>query len=191
LARVGNIRLAPARSVKNAPTVVRPANHVGYGGISSVTSSRSSRTRVATSASTNAAMYRSSSARSAVPSGSVTPLLDRVGLGQLGPGPLERAVDRGGRGVQQFGHLRRRPGRHVAQDQHRPLPRRKVPPGGDQREPDPGPGRDHGGRVGGQQRVGERLQPRQFLPRRAQRVAGVGTRADQAGGSGRPAPGRM
>ena len=59
-----------------------------------------------------------------------------VGSRQRRPGPLQGAVDRGDRGVEQLGDLGRLPAQHLAQDQHRPLPRRQVLQRGDEREPD-------------------------------------------------------
>ena len=61
--------------------------------------------------------------------------------GQLGTRPLERAVDRRGRGVEQVGDLGRRPGQHLPQDQYGALPRRQVLQRGDHRQPQALPSR--------------------------------------------------
>ncbi len=64
------------------------------------------------------------------------PLCGVLVRGKRRPGPQQRRVDRAGGGVDQVGDLGGRPGQHVAQDQHRPLPGRQVLQGGDEREPD-------------------------------------------------------
>ena len=55
---------------------------------------------------------------------------------QRRPGPLQRAVDRRHRGVEQLGDLGRLPAQHLAQDQHGALARRQVLQRGDERQPD-------------------------------------------------------
>jgi hypothetical protein len=105
---------------------------------------------------------------------------------KLGPGPPQHAVHRGGRGAQQVRDLRGRPVQHVPQDQHRPLPRGQVLQRRDQGQPDARPRGGHRGRVivlGGQQRVGQRLQPR-HLRRRGQRGRGIPGRPAQPGRQG-------
>ena len=79
---------------------------------------------------------------------------------QLGPRPLQRAVDGRGRGVEQGRDLGRRPGQHLTQDQYGALARWKVLHRGDHRQPEALPIADHRGRVGAEQLVRERLQPR-------------------------------
>ena len=59
-----------------------------------------------------------------------------IDLGHGGSGPLERAVDRGDRGVQQFGDLDRLPTQHLPQDQHGALAGRQVLERGDEGQAD-------------------------------------------------------
>ena len=114
------------------------------------------------------------------PAGSTASVAPGRWLGQRGPGPLERAVDRGDRGVEQLGDLVRLPAQHLAQDQHRALPRRQVLQRGDERQPDRLPGDRDLGRVAGRRAapaVGHRLDPRR--PRAA--AARAATSAVAAG----------
>jgi hypothetical protein len=55
---------------------------------------------------------------------------------QGGPRPLQRAVDRGDGGVEQFGDLGGVPPEHLAQDEHRALARREVLQCGDEGQAD-------------------------------------------------------
>ncbi len=59
-----------------------------------------------------------------------------VQAGQRGAGPLQRAVDRGGRGVEQLGDLGGLPAQHLAQDQRTALAGGQVLQRGDEGEAD-------------------------------------------------------
>jgi hypothetical protein len=104
---------------------------------------------------------------------------------ERGPRALERAVDRGDAGVEQLGHLGGLPAEHLAQDQHRALPRRQVLERGYERQADrvarggelggvavtrQHPGVGHGedpcavGEPGGQRRVGVRRRAQVHRP---------------------------
>ena len=102
---------------------------------------------------------------------------------QRGPGPLQRAVDRRHRGVEQLGDLRGLEAQDLAQHEHRPLAGREVLEGGDERQPH---GLAHRGLLGG---VGRRRAP----PGRRAPAAPTPTRAAGCrcpGRSGWPGPGR-
>ena len=93
---------------------------------------------------------------------------------QRGPGPLQGAVHRGHRELEQVGHLRRRPVEDVPQDQGGPLPRRQQLQHGEEGQGDRLL-RDHGcvrlllgRRRLGQQPVGIGLEPG-HVAHRAQR----------------------
>ena len=90
-------------------------------------------------------------------------LVDAV-LAERGPGPLQRAVHRGDGGAEQLGDLLRLPPQHLAQDEHRPLLRREVLQGADERQPDRLLGRGDLARVtlGDDATVGDRLDPRRL-----------------------------
>jgi hypothetical protein len=86
----------------------------------------------------------------------------RVELRHGGAGPLQGAVDRRHRGVEQIGDVGRGPGEHLAQHEHRPLSRRQVLQRGDERQPHAVlQHRPLGGVVGADHLgVADRLQPR-------------------------------
>ena len=82
---------------------------------------------------------------------------------QCGPSPLERAVDRRDRGLEQLGHLGRLPPKDLAQDQYRPLAGRQVLERGDERQPDRLARLGHRGGVASHRQrpaVGDGLDPR-------------------------------
>jgi hypothetical protein len=91
---------------------------------------------------------------------------------QAGPGALKAAVHRGGRGLEHARHLRGGKAQRLPQDQDRALARRQHLHGRDQGQPEPAAGEQGAGRVGGEHRVRERLQPGQLVPA-GQRLPGV------------------
>ena len=95
-----------------------------------------------------------------------------VGVGERGPGPLQRAVDRGDRRVEQRGDLLGLPSQHLTEDQHGSLAGRQVLQGTDERQADRFPGdRDLAGIavVGQHAAVWDRLDPGRLAVYRAER----------------------
>ncbi|MBE1496211.1 hypothetical protein H4696_003311 [Amycolatopsis lexingtonensis] len=76
--------------------------------------------------------------------------------------PLQCAGHRGDGQLERVGGLRRRPAEDVAQDEHRPLPRRQVLDGDDERQIERLPRHRRFLRVLGEHPVGVRLQVRQL-----------------------------
>ena len=108
-------------------------------------------------------------------------------LRELGTGPPQAAVHRSRRRAQQIRHLSSRPLQHVPQDQHRALPGGQVLQRRDQGQPDTRPRHGHRSQIralGGQQRVGKRLQPRHLRPRH-HGASGSSAGAPSPDGSGR------
>ena len=190
-----------------------PRSHSGYGGIESwrprAAASPAPRCRSARRRRRSGRAARGCSRRRA--SRSRRPC--RRGRRREGrPGPLERAVDRRDRRVEQLGDLARLPPQHLAQDEHRALAGRQVLEGGDERQPDglagrrpARPGRRRSAstrpsaigphpRVLGQRRAEERCRPSTTAPRsmgRARRWrAREHVEADVGGDAVEPGPQR-
>ncbi len=107
--------------------------------------------------------------------------------GQLGARSLQCTVDRGAAGVQEFGHFVRPQRQHVAQNEHSALERWKMLQRSDERESHAFAGGHDRGRIAVvEQRIRERLEPRQFRLPGEQADVGDRTRLRQVHGQ-RPA----
>ncbi len=122
-----------------------PTSHRSHGGIDSTTSSRSRRDQLGDVVALEGVDVVGQQLLLVGPDRGVERLV--LGLGQGGPGPLQRAVDRGDAGVEQLGHLGGLPPQHLAEDEGRALAGRQPLEGGHERQADGLAGGGHVGRV--------------------------------------------